>query len=192
MLGQPRRRGPSRKLDAAIAEATLRLLGRFGPAGVSIEAVAREAGCSRSSIYRRHSSREGLILEATLVRFGPGESGAEGGGSLEAVVESRAASFRESGFVLALTILMDERIRGTEFGRRYFEEAFLPIRKERTEFLSRAVASGEVRPEADIDLLLDAVSGTLLFRVAHHPEFEPDLPERLTSLLLNGVGRARS
>lgn len=192
MVGQPRRRGRSRKLDAAIAEATLRLLGRFGPAGVSIEAVAREAGCSRSSIYRRHSSREGLILEATLVRFGPGQSRAVDGGSLEAVVETRAASFQESAFVLALTVLMDERIRGTELGGRYFEEAYLPIRQERAEFLLQAVANGEIRPEADIDLLLDAISGTLLFRMAHRPEFEPDLPDRLTSLLLNGVGRDRS
>jgi AcrR family transcriptional regulator len=182
-----RRRGPSKKLDSAIAEATLRLLGRLGPGGVSIDAVAREVGCSRSSIYRRHSSKESLILGATLDRFGPRDSGASDGRLLESVIRSRAASLRDPAFVLAWTVLMDETIRGTDLGRRYFEEAFGPLRLERAEFLSRAVANGELRPEVDIDLLLDIVTGTLLFRAVHHPTAEADLPERLIAILARGV-----
>lgn len=186
--GRTRRRGRSKKLDAAIAEATLRLLSQFGPAGVSIDAVARGVGCSRSSIYRRHSSKESLILEATVNQFGPHEFGAQGGRLLELVIRNRAASLRESAFVLALTMLMDEKLRGTELGKRYFEEAFSPLRLERAEFLSRAVANGEIGPDTDIDLLLDIVTGTLLFRAVHHPELEDDLAQRLTSMLLRGVG----
>ncbi len=162
--GPTRRRGPSKKLDAAIAEATLRLLGRAGPGGVSIEAVAREVGCSRSSIYRRHSSKESLILEATVDRLGPRDAGARTGRLLESVIRNRLASLREPAFVLAWTVLMDETVRGTDLGRRYFEEAFGPLRLERAEFLARAVAGGEIRPDVDIDLLLDIVTGTLLFQ----------------------------
>ena len=99
-----RRRGPSRKLDAAITAATLRLLGRLGPGGVSIDAVAREVGCSRSSIYRRHSSKESLILGATLDRLGPRDSGAQEGRLLESVIRNRAASLREPALVLAWTV----------------------------------------------------------------------------------------
>jgi AcrR family transcriptional regulator len=182
-----RRRGPSKKLDTAIAEATLRLLGRLGPGGVSIDAVAREVGCSRSSIYRRHSSKESLILGATLDRFGPRDSGVRNGRLLESVIRSRAVSLRDPAFVLAWTVLMDETIRGTDLGRRYFEEAFGPLRLERAEFLSRAVTNGELRTEVDIDLLLDIVTGTLLFRAVHHPKAEADLPERLMAILAGGV-----
>jgi len=182
-----RRRGPSRKLDAAIAEATLRLLGSAGPGGVSIDAVAREVGCSRSSIYRRYPSKESLILAATVERFGPRDSGAQDGRQLESVIRNRAASLREPAFVLAWTVLMDETIRGTDLGKRYFEEAFGPLRLERAEFLSRAVANGEIRPDVDLDLLLDIVTGTLLFRAVHHPKLETDLPEKLMAILAGGV-----
>jgi AcrR family transcriptional regulator len=182
-----RRRGPSRKLDAAIAEATLRLLGSAGPGGVSIDAVAREVGCSRSSIYRRYPSKESLILAATVERFGPRDSGAQDGRQLESVIRNRAASLREPAFVLAWTVLMDETIRGTDLGKRYFAEAFGPLRLERAEFLSRAVANGEIRPDVDLDLLLDIVTGTLLFRAVHHPKLETDLPEKLMAILAGGV-----
>ncbi|MGA3031593.1 MAG: TetR-like C-terminal domain-containing protein [Candidatus Limnocylindrales bacterium] len=147
-----RRRGRSKKLDAAVNEAVLRLLGRLGPAGVTIDAVAREVGCHQKP----------------------------------RCVASRAP------FVLAWTMLMDQTIRGTELGKRYFEEAFGLLRRERAEFLSPAVANGEIRADTDVDLLLDAVTGTLLFRAAHRPEPEPDLAERLTALLLDGVGGRRA
>ena len=149
--------------------------------------MAREVGCSRSSIYRRHETRESLILAATLDRFGPRDSGAQDGRLLESVIRSRAASLREPAFVLAWTVLMDETVRGTELGKRYFEEAFGPLRLERAEFLSRAVANGEIRADVDIDLLLDIVTGTLLFRAVHHPNMELDLPARLMAILADGV-----
>jgi AcrR family transcriptional regulator len=177
-------------LDAAITAATLRLLARLGPSGVSIDAVAREVGCSRSSLYRRHASKESLILAAALGQFGP-QAVPDDGGSLEWVTRSRAESFREPAFVLAVCLLMDEALRGTELGRRYLEEVFGPLRLERAGFLSKAVANGEIRPDADIDLLLDVISGALLFRAAHHRETESDLADRLTAMLLDGVGERR-
>jgi AcrR family transcriptional regulator len=190
-VDQRRRRGPSRKLDAAITAATLRLLAQSGPSGVTIDAVARAVGCSRSSIYRRHASKEGLILEAALSGFGSPRA-PEDGSLLEWVTRSRATSFGEPAFVLALTVLMDEALRGTDLGRRYLEEVFGPVRLERTGFLAQAIANREIRSDTDIDLILDIVTGALLFRAAHHPEPEDDLPERLTSILLHGVGARAS
>jgi AcrR family transcriptional regulator len=149
--------------------------------------VAREVGCSRASIYRRHSSKESLFLEATREGLGPRNSGVKDGRLLESVIRSRAASLRDPAMVLAWTVLMDETVRGTDLGRRYFEETFGPLRLERSEFLSRAVAGGEIRPDVDIDLLLDVVTGTLLFRAVHHPRAEADLPERLMAILAGGV-----
>ncbi len=188
--GMRRRRGPSKKLDAAIAAATLRLLAESGPSGVSIDAVARAVGCSRSSIYRRHATKESLILDAALSGFGS-QTVPEDGSLLEWVTRSRAASFGEPAFVVALTVLMDEALRGTELGRRYLEEVFGPIRLERAGFLARAMANGEIRDDTDVDLILDIVTGSLLFRAAHHPEREDDLPKRLAAVLLYGVGARR-
>jgi hypothetical protein len=65
------------------------------------------------------------------------------------------------------------------------------VRLERAGFLSKAIANGEIRPDADIDLLSDVVSGAVLFRAAHHPDPEAGLAERPTALLLDGVGDRR-
>jgi AcrR family transcriptional regulator len=181
-----RKRGRSKKLDAAITEATLRLLSRDGPSGVSIDAIAREVGCSRSSIYRRHGSKEALILAVSMEILGEPVERVEGH-LLESVTAIRAGSFHETASALAMTMFMDEAIRGTELGRRYLSEVFLTLRQDRMAILQEAVEKGEIRADADIDLLLDAVSGTLLFRRAHHLEPEPDLSVRLAALLLDGV-----
>lgn len=190
MTGGRRVRGRSRRLDEAIRAATLHLLARAGPAGVSIDSVAREVGCSRSSLYRRHASKESLILEVALRQF---ESPAVPNDSslLDWVASSRAASFSEPASVLAITWLMDEALRGTELGRRYLEEVFWPIRRERTGHIERAIADGEIRADVDASLIQDMIAGTLLFRAVHHPEPEADLAERITSILREGVGPRR-
>lgn len=179
-----RGRGPSRTLDASIAQATVRLVGRVGPARVSIEGVAREAGCSKSSIYRRGLSREDLILESIATVWLVDE---EPEHPFEAIVKTRARSFGDQAYALAVLMLMDEAVRGTDLGRRYLPEAFGPLRQGRAELLATAVTRGEVRADVDGDLLLDVVAGALLFRRAHHQGPETDLADRLVALLYEGI-----
>ncbi len=179
-----RGRGPSKKLDAAIAEATVRLVSRVGPARISIEGVAREAGCSKSSLYRRGLSRESLILESIATVWLVEE---EPEHPFEAIVRTRAQSFRDRAYALAIVMLIDEALRGTELGKRYLSEAFGPLRQGRADHLASAMDLGEVRADVDADLLLDVVTGALLFRTAHHPGPEPDLADRLVALLRDGI-----
>jgi AcrR family transcriptional regulator len=179
-------RGRSKKLDAAIAEATLRLLGTVGPGQVSIDAVAREVGCSRSSIYRRYPTKESLIMAAARTQFASPGTPAEGD-LLEWAIRSRESSFRDMPAVLAVTFLMDRALRGTDLGALYLKEVFGAARLERAGLLSEAISRGELRPDVDADLLLDVITGALLFRVAHHPEAEPDLAEKLIRMLACGV-----
>ena len=59
-----RRRGE--ELDTAIRSAVLDLLAEHGPAGVTMEAVAAEAGTSKPVLYRRWPDR-GALLRDTLL-----------------------------------------------------------------------------------------------------------------------------
>ncbi len=59
--GRPRDEGK----DAAIADATWQLLAERGFDGLTLEAVADLAGCSRSTLYRRHANKVELV-EAVL------------------------------------------------------------------------------------------------------------------------------
>lgn len=56
---------PSPEQDAtgnAILDATLDQISANGPASLTLEAVAQRAGCNRITVYRRFSSREGLLV----------------------------------------------------------------------------------------------------------------------------------
>lgn len=48
--------------DDRILDATVRCVERNGFEGVTIDEVAREAGVSRATIYRRHANREALFI----------------------------------------------------------------------------------------------------------------------------------
>jgi AcrR family transcriptional regulator len=58
--GRPR----SAQAHKAIIDATLELLAEEGFQGLSIEAVAARAGVGKTTIYRRWSSKEELVMEA--------------------------------------------------------------------------------------------------------------------------------
>src|ERR1035438_7669841 len=58
--GRPR----DQLVDEAILRAALDLFGEFGIEGASIGQIANRAGVARTTIYRRWSSREDLLVNA--------------------------------------------------------------------------------------------------------------------------------
>jgi AcrR family transcriptional regulator len=53
-------------LDQRILDATLRCIGRWGVAKTTLEDVAREAGCSRATVYRSVPGGKEGLLEAVV------------------------------------------------------------------------------------------------------------------------------
>ncbi|HEY3240829.1 MAG TPA: TetR/AcrR family transcriptional regulator, partial [Acidimicrobiia bacterium] len=48
-------------LEGRIADAALRLVGRYGLAKLTLDDVAREAGCSRATLYRYYPGKQALL-----------------------------------------------------------------------------------------------------------------------------------
>lgn len=66
--GRPRgSRTPSRDVRAALTDAAEAVLMREGPSGVTVRAVAAEAGVAPMGVYNRFGSKDGLV-EALLMR----------------------------------------------------------------------------------------------------------------------------
>lgn len=63
----PTRNARGQRTHAAIQSAALRLLRSEGPGAVSMESVAREAGCSRRALYLHFGSRAELLI--SLIRY---------------------------------------------------------------------------------------------------------------------------
>jgi AcrR family transcriptional regulator len=55
-------------MDQRIHDATLRCLARWGVGKTTLDDVAREAGCSRATIYRTFSGGKQALLAATVAR----------------------------------------------------------------------------------------------------------------------------
>jgi AcrR family transcriptional regulator len=69
-MGKPKREGvrtPSRDVPAALLDAAEAVLVREGQAGVTVRAVAIEAGVAPMGVYNRFGSKEGLI-DGLLIR----------------------------------------------------------------------------------------------------------------------------
>ncbi len=62
IIGEPRpERSDAARNRAALLEAATRLIGDCGISGVTMEAVAAEAGVGKGTVFRRFESREGLM-----------------------------------------------------------------------------------------------------------------------------------
>ena len=90
--------------DQAILDATLRMLGTHGVAGMTIEGVAAEAGVGKTTIYRRWPTKTELILAAIsdiVPRGDPPDTGSMAGdmAALAETQRERLAGSRLAGIV---------------------------------------------------------------------------------------------
>jgi AcrR family transcriptional regulator len=152
--------------------------------------VARVAGVSKASVYRRYPGKGDLVFAAAFGRHFPVESQPDTGsleGDLRAVVLQQVRVFDTPEAREALPGIL------ADFGRE--EELRQRLRawytKQRTAFvpvLERARARGELDPRISIDALVDAIDGSLFFRAAMTGEpLDGEYAEALVALVLHGV-----
>jgi AcrR family transcriptional regulator len=193
VAGHDRARGPGRPRDkqvsSAITEAALRQLNEVGYAGVTMESVAKEAGVARATIYRRYHDKADLITAAvagndsTHLSLGPS---ADPRGDLIFYLTEFDDRFAESCL----------EVVGTLIGARE-DPAALALHRQRVvgprmgylrSLLVTAVERGQLRTDADLDLALQMLTGSVFARrVAGQPS-EPGWAERAVDTVWTGMG----
>ena len=78
-MAEPTQRTPSRELEGALVDAAERVLVREGLRGLTVRAVATEAGVAPQGVYNRFGSKHGLVA-AVLVRGFDGLAASIGAG----------------------------------------------------------------------------------------------------------------
>src|SRR5262245_48959331 len=114
MAESERRAGRPRcaRTDEAILEATLRLLGEWGYARMSVEAVAAAAGTTKPTIYRRWPGKEALAVAALEHLQGRDEPAPTGDTEADLVAlldDFRRKLLRPNGLAMIGTLLAEER-----------------------------------------------------------------------------------
>ncbi|SIO85499.1 TetR/AcrR family transcriptional regulator [Nocardiopsis sp. JB363] len=152
---RPRRRGDA--LLIAIFEATITELDEHGYAGLTMERVAERARASKASLYRRWNTRSALVMDAVYHLLPDPEQVPDTGelrGDLLALLRQNAAML-DGPAGSALRGLLAEALPDPEHGREIRARSQGRGRRMMAEAARRAVARGEIRPEAVIGPRLD-------------------------------------
>lgn len=179
------------RTDEAIMAATRRLLTEVGYDQVSIESIAREAGVSRPTVYRRWPSKAHVVFEAA---FGTAGSTAlvartgDFGTDLREFIRAAVAFWREPVVEAATMGILAERRRDAELHIRTQQLLDDKIRAELADLIGTAARHGVVRDGLDTDLLFDTLVGTAFYGALVDGRADTDrLADRLCSLVLQGV-----
>jgi AcrR family transcriptional regulator len=168
--------------DRAIGAATLRLLGENGYDALSIERVAKAAGVSKATIYRRFPNKLELVIGVLERRIPEPDLPDTGSGlaDLEEIAE-RIRTFALNDHTRCLFgAMMVARSRNPELAEAMQKRIIQPRREKGREVIRRAVARGELSADCPTELVLDMIFGALFVR---HARGEPVTAEAATELV---------
>ncbi len=161
----PARAGRPRdpRIDAAVFEATLALLNERGYGELSLEMVARRAGVSRPSLYRRWPNKAAVVVEALASTAGtdPAPDTGRLEGDLLAVQREMAALYDTAFARHVVPALIGDLANHPELAQRFRAAYITPRRASVHRALDRARDRGEITG-ADAELICDLLAGPLL------------------------------
>ena len=158
--------------------------------GLCIEKVAAKAGVGKATIYRRWPGKEDLLLDALAALKAPlpeprGESVRD---DLVDLMETMAADYADPRRAREFALLLGEGAKFPRLMDRYTETVVEPRRDVIRSVLRRGVASGELRPDVDLEVALFMLTGAIIVRGKHQPEgISAGYARRVVDELLAGL-----
>jgi len=195
----PTTRAPGRprdpQADRAILKATMELLAEDGFGGLSIEAVATRAGVGKTTVYRRWPSKIPLVVDA-LTHMKPPMAVPipEDMTTRDALMRFLTELTRSRGNdpnARILAGLVDAMSRDTELAEAVRAGLLSGRRRVVFDLIERGIARGEIRPDADVEVVADVLVGPVIMRtlITGRP-ITPRLARQIVTLVLDGVGLA--
>ncbi|MEH2000019.1 MAG: TetR/AcrR family transcriptional regulator [Nostoc sp.] len=191
-INSPSGRPRSIHADQAILQATLDLLAEVGYESMSIEAIASRAGVGKTTIYRRYTSKEELVADAIeslrddLLIPDTGRFW----GDMDILINNAATKIDSPLGRQTLALIISTASSNPQFAEVYWTK-YTKLRREAfSKVLERAKFRGEIHKDADVDLIIDLVSGSLYYALIFKPTTEPveAYMRRTMNLLLKGIG----
>lgn len=193
--GAPRRGRPrSADVDEAVLAATLELAGEVGVTKMSMDELAERAKVSKATIYRRWATKEQLVLDALRSAMSPLDE--VDTGSLRSDLDLLLGEFvqrLQRGHMndvlphLIEVACHDESIRSSLDD--YVQARRGPLRA----IFERAIARGELATGSDVEVLIDAIVGPLMYRrLLSHDTIDLEFVDRLLAALFPALAPDRA
>ncbi|MFH8349570.1 TetR/AcrR family transcriptional regulator [Streptomyces sp. NPDC018045] len=164
--GRPR----SREADEAILAAALDLLIERGAGWASIEQVARRAGVTRATVYRRFATLTDLLVRAVEWEYRDVEPASMDWPDIDSMVTAWADHLgtpRARRLVRRLYATVDDL---PELLRAYHKAHGGHRSRAVRTTLERARAAGQLPPDSDPEILQQMLSGAALQHLAAYPD----------------------
>ena len=181
-------------MDQTILRATIELLSEVGFVRVTVADVARRAGVSKPAIYRRWSQKSQLVVEAMVTQMRPGKDSESGSAAddLLALTEQLLSLLTLTPFGRVLPGLVAEMAADAALAASYRDLIIKPNQRQWRAAVERGIASGELSPETDVDLVLNTLAGPLYFSLLITGDpIDPGYARAAVDLVLARYGAAR-
>ena len=184
--GRPR----DQLVDEAVLRAALELFSEFGIEGASIGQIANRAGVARTTIYRRWSSREDLLVNAIERTRNFPEQLMEG---LEKMQPAELVNLILDAGVDALTQTKFRNLAARLIGcspshpalmSAYQNKYMQPRRLAFIRIFEKAQAQGLLPQNTDVEILGDMITGTTLYYLLFQPNEQTETNVRVYLLRL--------
>jgi AcrR family transcriptional regulator len=184
--GRPR----DQLVDEAVLRAALELFSEFGIEGASIGQIANRAGVARTTIYRRWSSREDLLVDAIERTRNFPEQLMEG---LEKMQPAELVNLILDAGVDALTQTKFRNLAARLIGcspshpalmSAYQDKYLQPRRLAFIRIFEKAQAQGLLPQNTDVEILGDMITGTTLYYLLFQPNEQTETNVRVYLLRL--------
>ncbi len=184
---QPSSPDPARRNERsrrAILAAAITLISELGYDHVSIEAIAKRAGVGKQTIYRWWPSKGAVALEAlddslaTVVDFQDSDDLVE---DLRRHMQGVTQLLSSTQIAPVMQGLIAAAQSDPALSRAHLEKVISPAITFWHARIVRAQRSGELRPDADPDALIEMLFGAMYLRLLLHTR--PPAPEQIDAAL---------
>ena len=186
--GRPR----SAAAEQAILDAALRMLGTHGVAGMTIEGVAADAGVGKTTIYRRWPTKTDLILAAisNVVPSGDPPDTGSMAGDMAALAEIQQRRLAGSGLSGIVPRVLAESMSDPELHEEFVDRVVNPFRAMLRLFIERGIERGELRPDLEVEPLVDLLHAMPIYRMLMSrgdPASLEQVPDAYLPILAPGI-----
>jgi AcrR family transcriptional regulator len=187
VLGRGRPR--SDHAHRAILDATRDLIIEGGLIKLRLEHVATRAGVGKATIYRRWDSKEAIALDLLMELAAPNLSiGITGNTTdeLRAVVETTVVSLTETPFGPVVRALLSQIAINPLLGDPFRATVVQARRNEIVGVIERGIQRGDVRLDANVDVITELLIGPVYFRLMFGGELDALFIDQIVNAVLYG------
>jgi len=179
--------------DRAILAATLAVIAEQGYTGLALTEVAKRAGVSTATLYRRWPSKAPLVLDAlrTLILAIDLPDTGNTQQDLIVFVTERIQTLSSPLLAQLIPALTAEAQRNPAFADM-FRSLQTPVRQQAFALFDRGISRGDLPATLDRDLALDLLLGPITFRqLVGGAPLDPQLAPSIVDGVLFGIGLHR-